>query len=613
MEALAALPVSEATLLGQSALMGSMLDHVAALNSNTDFTSVLNVIRATASRGTFKVGLEKLPTTGTELKHNLDIGFDSRSSFLNQVLDVAKFVSSNAAEAASVSRLFVRQLHHYRHNPLKASGPEVKTAPGINNSSVQDPLTGITEGATLVGSGDIKINFQPSTSTVPNGYIKDVGEAYHDTRGYGWVQEGTNTPRDITLYARDRNRVGIAPGLNTLLHMQYRNTPAAAWEYKLPNGTYKVTVSVGDQPKYDSQHTINVEGVTAINDFQGSATQEYKKAIALAKVSDGKLTIDAIGGSNTKINYIHIVSSFAQINWSTVAPSPIGRSEALGATVDGKLYVFGGYTDTTYTPTRRADVYDPLSNRWTHIKHMPKGLTHTGTAVDEVNNDIYLAGGYIEQADGSGQTFGTKNVWKYDVETDTWTHMPSLPQARASGELSLLHGKLHFFGGTNIKRTQDMGNHWVLSLNGGTNWTSAAPLPNPRTHMGDAVIGGKIYAIGGQHGHDHNLVTQDSVHAWNPGANTWTAVRSLPKALSHISSSTFVMDGRVIVAGGETYHGSKGTVADVMAYDPVFNSWTALTSLPAPRRSGVASSIGNQIFYTTGSPGFSKTTYKGMH
>jgi N-acetylneuraminic acid mutarotase len=298
-------------------------------------------------------------------------------------------------------------------------------------------------------------------------------------------------------------------------------------------------------------------------------------------------------------------ASFTRIGWSTVAPSSIGRSEAPGVVADRKLYVFGGYIDTTYTPTRRADVYNPVNNTWTRITDLPKGLTHSGTAVD--GKDIYIAGGYPAKP-ASGQIFATRDVWKYNVDTNTWTAMPPLPQARGSGALERLGRKLHFFGGSDINRA-DKGDHWILALDSGTGWTPAAPLPNPRNHLADAVLDGKLYAIGGQRGQNH-AGTQASVHVWDPAKpNTWTAVASLPRARSHISAATFVMGDQIVVIGGLSAQGRD--VSDVTAYNPITKTWTALTPLPAARSSGVAGSIGNQIFYTTGAAKFSSTTYKG--
>lgn len=298
------------------------------------------------------------------------------------------------------------------------------------------------------------------------------------------------------------------------------------------------------------------------------------------------------------------IPSFSTIDWSTVAPSPLPRVEAQGAVVDGKLYVLGGEIKNSSQLLNTVDVYDPVNNTWMGITNMPEAITHAGTTVD--GKDIYLAGGYVGKPTG-GRFFATTNVWKYNIDTQTWTALPPLPQARGGGALELLERELHFFGGSDIKR-MDKGDHWILSLDDLIKgWTPAAPLPNPRNHLGDAVFGGRLYAIGGQHSQNRYSVTQSSVHMWDLTTNTWTAVAKLPRARSHISGTTFVMDGQIIVAGGEVKHGVG--ISDVTAYDPLSNSWKELTPLPATRRAGVVGSIENQIFYTTGA---STTTYKGV-
>ena len=110
------------------------------------------------------------------------------------------------------------------------------------------------------------------------------------------------------------------------MHMQYltniRNshtaqlTPAA-WEYDLANGQYEVTVGVGKAQYFDSNHVINVEGEALISGFTPTGSQEnsfipveaqaFDSATAIVEVDDGRLTIDAIGGENTKISYVSIV------------------------------------------------------------------------------------------------------------------------------------------------------------------------------------------------------------------------------------------------------------------------------------------------------------------
>ncbi|WP_230843610.1 Kelch repeat-containing protein [Gloeobacter morelensis] len=466
----------------------------------------------------------------------------------------------------------------------------------------------------------VLINFQPGSSSLPADYTKDTGAPYSSERGYGWVREdslSSATPTAIGIWpnTRDRKVKGLDPRLNTLMHMDYPpggSDPDAvkvpvAWEYKLPNGSYSVQLTVGDPSYFDSEHSINIEGVPALSQFAPTAAQPFKQVLVKAEVSDGKLTLDSIGGTNTKINTVEIASrpGFNSVSWSSVAPSPITRSEAQGGFAGGKLYVLGGYLDLSLITTKRSDVYDPATNTWKRIADMPTSITHGGTAI--VGTNIYVAGGYIGYPDTS-QVFGTKEVWKYDTVADKWTAMPPLPQARGSGALVALGRELHFFSGTDVNRI-DKNDHWILKLDGGNSWTTSTPAPIPRSHMGYVALGGKIYTIGGQKSFDTNLDAQDAVHVWQPEKpNSWTQLASLPERTSHISSSTFVMDNRIIVIGGQLNNSTPYNT--VWAYDPLDDTWETLNPFPVTRHSGVAGSHKGVIYYATGQ--MQTTVYKGV-
>ncbi|HKP97191.1 MAG TPA: malectin domain-containing carbohydrate-binding protein [Fibrobacteria bacterium] len=167
---------------------------------------------------------------------------------------------------------------------------------------------------------NVKINFQPDASAVPAGFIKDIGLPFDAARGFGWVTEASlstasHVPLDLRPNSRDRARAGIAPELNTQIQFQDpivqapRINTRGAWEYAVPAGTYQVTVSVGDQSPYDSHHFLNVEGASAVSNFVGSAAKEFQSATVFVTVTDGRLTVDGLGGTNTKINYVSILSA----------------------------------------------------------------------------------------------------------------------------------------------------------------------------------------------------------------------------------------------------------------------------------------------------------------
>ncbi|MEU4620757.1 Ig-like domain-containing protein [Actinoplanes sp. NPDC023801] len=225
-----------------------------------------------------------------------------------------------------------------------------------------------------------RINFQPAASPVPAGYRADTGAAFTATRGYGWVRQdsltGTRVPLDLTANTRDRARTGVEARLNTLIHLQYGDTGGTAgtatpgaWEYALPDGTYQVTVSAGDRPAYDSSHTVRVEGVAAISAFVPTATAEFRTATVTVPVTDGRLTVDAIGGTNTKLNHVDIArvtgpagvtavpgDSQVVLSWTgTTGPYEIHRDGVRIATTAKPAHVDTEVAnDTTYAYEIRA-------------------------------------------------------------------------------------------------------------------------------------------------------------------------------------------------------------------------------------------------------------------
>ena len=154
-----------------------------------------------------------------------------------------------------------------------------------------------------------------------------------------------------------------------------------------------------------------------------------------------------------------------------------------------------------------------------------------------------------------------------------------------------------------------VGGHYVLDLDDtDAGWQTAASLPVPRSHMGYVESGGKIYAVVGQTGNDAGLTTRTNVHVYDPATDEWTALAGAPRAVSHVSSSTIALGGRILVFGGETDH--EDPTAGVMAYDIATDTWDTLNNLPAARFSGVARAIDGIIYFTSGSS--TTTTYRGV-
>ena len=172
-------------------------------------------------------------------------------------------------------------------------------------------------------------------------------------------------------------------------------TPGA-WEYVLPNGRYTVTASVGDQPGaaktgcaepcYDSQHTVRAEGQALIDRFQATAATEYRTGSVTVDVTDGKLTVDAIGGTNTKMNWLTIVGA-GPIAPDTTAPA--APSSLLGLAGDAGSFAVLGCA----RGHRRGRVTTSTARPVRPSRSAPRARSTPASSADTSFNDTGLTNG----------------------------------------------------------------------------------------------------------------------------------------------------------------------------------------------------------------------------
>lgn len=168
----------------------------------------------------------------------------------------------------------------------------------------------------------VRVNFQPAGAPpapyfaeprpgATSNYLIDSGKAFGARNGlsHGWVAPGSSTPRDLIVNTRDRDAAGVEQRLDTLIHLQ---PPAASggqpgsWELAVPDGEYTVVVGVGDPAYVDSNHRVLVEGVTAVDGFRPTTTDRFRSATRHVTVGDGRLTVAATGGTNTKLTHVEV-------------------------------------------------------------------------------------------------------------------------------------------------------------------------------------------------------------------------------------------------------------------------------------------------------------------
>jgi N-acetylneuraminic acid mutarotase len=298
--------------------------------------------------------------------------------------------------------------------------------------------------------------------------------------------------------------------------------------------------------------------------------------------------------------------------WKKGAAFPEPDEELYGASVNGKLYVIGGWGEGKARGINYE--YDPATDKWTKKTSMPRPAHHP--ALTAANGKIYMVGGFVWPQQSTVPVGGAwepiDEAWEYNPATDSWKSLAPLPGKRGSAVAIEVGGKIYAIGGaTTVERSTDpyftfFGPCRVLNDNDvydpATNkWESRTPMAVPRNHAFAGAVNDKIYVIGGRTGHGFILsaTNTDVVEEYTPATNTWSLKERMPTARSGGGWGT---DGRrIYVAGGEvTTRELVGVFRGIEAYEPATNSWITLPSMPMPRHGCAGAVINNRFYLVSG-------------
>jgi len=120
-------------------------------------------------------------------------------------------------------------------------------------------------------------------------------------------------------------------------------------------------------------------------------------------------------------------------------------------------------------------------------------------------------------------------------------------------------------------------------------YTLRATGPSARAYAALVSLDGFVYVVGGN-------VGGNELWRYEPGANTWRKMASLPVSLSHVGAA--VHNGKIYVCGGQ---GAGGAVNTLRCYDPASDSWSVLASMPAAKSSPSLVAIGGFLYACFGS------------
>jgi N-acetylneuraminic acid mutarotase len=148
-----------------------------------------------------------------------------------------------------------------------------------------------------------------------------------------------------------------------------------------------------------------------------------------------------------------------------------------------------------------------------------------------------------------------------------------MPAPRAAGGAAIVGGKLYVVGGVEApgRLARD-----AFAFDFETaRWTTIRG-PRPREHLGAAALGGLVYVVAGRTGGlDSNL---DIVEAFDPRTGRWRGIPRVPGKRGGTAAAAVA--GRLLSVGGEE---PGGTIRTVYAYSPRTRRWTQLSGMRTSR------------------------------
>lgn len=305
---------------------------------------------------------------------------------------------------------------------------------------------------------------------------------------------------------------------------------------------------------------------------------------------------DLFGPSFLSKNEVYDTVNDAWAMPDSTPPMSQQRSLLVTEVVNGKLYAIGGLPDTSgWCSSDLNEMYDPNTRTWTTETSLPIGIHAMAGAV--LGDKIYILGGYSPPTHGGDNMLDTNYI--YNTIDRTWTTEMHMQVPRRCEVAAAVNGKIYVIGGLILIHTDygyyteetDVNEEYNPELD---SWIFKKPMPVPVERAACAVIGDKIYVIGGTTTVNSADCYLNLVQVYDTNQDTWSTstVKGMLTARAYITAC--VVSGTIYVMGG--FDGVKClSTNEALTIDtttPTIDIWT-------PKKFGLYSSdSGNHYSFT---------------
>jgi len=233
---------------------------------------------------------------------------------------------------------------------------------------------------------------------------------------------------------------------------------------------------------------------------------------------------------------------------------------SFGAAIAGdQLYIYGGHTGRAHTYSReaQANILQRLDLKTSKWKPLGKGPHLQGLAMVAHGGKLYRIGGFTaKNKEGEKHDLWSKaTVDRYDPATEKWQTVAAMPEPRSSFDAAVIGDRIFVVGGWQMNGAEE--SKWSKSAfsidlaKKTPKWEALSEPPFQRRALSVAAHDGRIYAIGGMQKEGGPTTAVDvfdvAKRQWSKGPNLHG------EPMNGFGSSAFATNGRLYVS---TYDGT---------------------------------------------------------
>lgn len=290
--------------------------------------------------------------------------------------------------------------------------------------------------------------------------------------------------------------------------------------------------------------------------------------------------------------------SSCRIRWVSKAELPLPHRNGKAVAAGGKIYFMGGYCPATEEEREASNyAYDPQDDYWTAKAQLPRGRSNFALAA--LGPKIFVIGGDP----------ALPNNDLYLPDGNRWEELAPLSIGRQHVDCGRVGHRIYVVGG--VRRDPNAPEEpeqqvpktitptieiYDIDMD---RWTLGRPLPEARHGVQVATVDGKLYAIGGASERTKGQTISSAFERYDPELNTWESLSSLPFPI--LAPGIAVVGEKIFVVGGSTIeNGARIASEKVCFFDTRRNLWGMGTPLPKRIQFPGVAAIGNRIYVIGG-------------